>query len=253
MAGHSKWAQIKHKKAKVDQKRGKIFGKLIREIMVAVRVGGSGDPDLNPRLRLAIEKAKEHNMPMENIQRAIKKALGKDEEASKLEEVIYEGYGPGGVAIMAYALTDNRTRTAQEVRHIFTKYGGKMAKEGAVSWQFEDKGIIHVEKGDISEDEIFEIALEAGAEDIKTHSDTYEIVTSPQDFENVKKALQEKGLKIVQADLTKIPQNTVSLDEERASQVLKLIEALEEHDDIQKVYANFDIKEEILQKIAAKM
>ncbi len=249
MAGHSKWAQIKHKKAKVDARRGKIFNKIIREITVAARLGG-GNPEFNPRLRLAIEKAKEVNMPWENIERAIKRGTG-ELEGAHYEQVVYEGYGPGGVAIMVVAYTDNKNRTAGEIRHIFSKHGGNMAGVGSVAWQFEEKGVIYVEKDKVDEETIFEIAVEAGAEDIKTEGDTYEILTSPKEFEAVKKAIEERGIPISSAQLTMIPQNTVKLDPKSAEKVLKLIEALEDQDDVQHVYANFDISEEVMKSILA--
>ncbi|RKY98738.1 MAG: YebC/PmpR family DNA-binding transcriptional regulator [Candidatus Hydrothermota bacterium] len=245
MAGHSKWAQIKHKKAKVDAKRGRIFTKLIREITVAARMG-SGDPEHNPKLRLAIEKAKEHNMPWENIERAIKRGTG-ELEGVEYQEAIFEGYGPGGVAILVKALTDNKNRTTGEIRHIFSKHGGNLGSPGSVAWQFEEKGIIYIEKDKANEDTVFEIAVEAGAEDVKTEGDTYEVYTSPKDFENVKKAFVDANIEIQNADITMVPQSTVRVDGKDAERLLKLLDALEDNDDVQKVYANFDIPEEVLQ------
>jgi len=245
MAGHSKWAQIKHKKAKVDAKRGRIFTKLIREITVAARMGG-GDPEHNPKLRLAIEKAKEHNMPWENIERAIKRGTG-ELEGVEYQEAVFEGYGPGGVAILVKALTDNKNRTTGEIRHIFSKYGGNLGSPGSVAWQFEEKGIIYIEKDKANEDAVFEIAVEAGAEDVKTEGDTYEVYTSPKDFENVKKAFVDTNIEIQNADITMVPQSTVRVDGKDAERLLKLLDALEDNDDVQKVYANFDIPEEVLQ------
>jgi len=245
MAGHSKWAQIKHKKARVDAKRGRVFTKLIREITVAARMGG-GDPEHNPKLRLAIEKAKEHNMPWENIERAIKRGTG-ELEGVEYQEAIFEGYGPGGVAILVKTLTDNKNRTTGEIRHIFSKYGGNLGSPGSVAWQFEEKGIIYIEKDKASEDTVFEIAVEAGAEDVKTEGDTYEVYTSPKDFENVKKAFVDANIEIQNADITMVPQSTVRVDGKDAEKLLKLLEALEDNDDVQKVYANFDIPEEVLQ------
>ena len=245
MAGHSKWAQIKHKKAKVDAKRGRIFTKLIREITVAARMGG-GDPEHNPKLRLAIEKAKEHNMPWENIERAIKRGTG-ELEGVEYQEAIFEGYGPGGVAILVKALTDNKNRTTGEIRHIFSKHGGNLGSPGSVAWQFEEKGIIYIEKDKANEDTVFEIAVEAGAEDVKTEGDTYEVYTSPKDFENVKKAFVDANIEIQNADITMVPQSTVRVDGKDAERLLKLLDALEDNDDVQKVYANFDIPEEVLQ------
>lgn len=246
MAGHSKWAQIKHKKAKMDAKRSKIFNKLIREIQVAARLGG-GDPDLNPRLRLAIEKAKEANMPWENIERAIKRGTG-ELEGTQYEEVIYEGYGPGGVAFMIKALTDSRNRTTNEIRHIFSKFGGHLASPGSVAWQFVEKGIIYVD-GNIEEDKILEVALEGGAEDVKREGDTWVIYTSSENFSEVKKSIIESGIPINNAQITMIPQNTVRVEGRNAETIIKLFQSLEEHDDVQEVYSNFDIPEEILEKM----
>jgi len=248
MSGHSKWAQIKHKKARVDKQRGKLFSKLIREITVAARQGG-GNPDFNPKLRIAIEKAREANMPAENIEKAIKRGTG-ELEGTQYEQAIYEGYGPGGVAILVVTYTDNRNRTTSEIRHIFSKYGGNLAGVGSVAWQFEEKGVIYIEKSKISEDDVLDIAMEAGAEDVVVQSDTYEIVTSPKEFETVKKTFQEKGIEINDAMLTMIPQNHVPLEGKQAQKLLRLIEALEDHDDVQNVYANFDIPEETLEVIA---
>ncbi len=248
MAGHSKWAQIKHKKARVDARRGKIFNKIIREITVAARLGG-GNPEFNPRLRMAIEKAKEVNMPQDNIERAIKRGTG-ELEGVTYEQAIYEGYGPGGVAILVIALTDNKNRTTGEVRHIFSKYGGNLAGAGSVAWQFEEKGVIYIDKDKADEDTVMEIAIDAGAEDIKTEGDTYEIITEPKEFEAVRKAFEEAGIEISSASLTMIPQNTVKLEGKKAEQVLKLIDALEDNDDVQNVYANFDISDEVLASLA---
>ncbi|ACN99649.1 conserved hypothetical protein [Sulfurihydrogenibium azorense Az-Fu1] len=249
MAGHSKWHNIKNKKAKMDAIRGKIFTKVIKEITVAARLGG-GDPEANPRLRMAIEKAKEVNMPSENIERAIKRGTG-ELEGVNYEEVRYEGYGPEGVAIIVEATTDNRNRTTAEVRHIFSKYGGNLGSSGCVSFLFEDKGVINVEKSKYSEEEILEKALEAGAEDVITDDeDYYEIRTSVQDFYKVKENLEKMGVEIARAELTKIPTTTVKItNEETATKLMKLLDALEDNDDVQKVYANFDIPEELLQKI----
>ncbi|MDM7273833.1 YebC/PmpR family DNA-binding transcriptional regulator [Sulfurihydrogenibium azorense] len=249
MAGHSKWHNIKNKKAKMDAIRGKIFTKVIKEITVAARLGG-GDPEANPRLRMAIEKAKEVNMPSENIERAIKRGTG-ELEGVNYEEVRYEGYGPEGVAIIVEATTDNRNRTTAEVRHIFSKYGGNLGSSGCVSFLFEDKGVINVEKSKYSEEEILEKALEAGAEDVITDDEEYyEIRTSVQDFYKVKENLEKMGVEIARAELTKIPTTTVKItNEETATKLMKLLDALEDNDDVQKVYANFDIPEELLQKI----
>ncbi len=248
MAGHSKWAQIKHKKAKVDQKRGKIFSKLIREITVAAREGG-GDPELNPRLRLAIERAKAQNMPWDNIERAIKRATG-EMDGVKYEQVVYEGYGPNGVAFMVIALTDNRNRTANEIRHIFSKHGGNLSNPGSVAWQFIERGVIFVDRQGMEEDTLLEIVLEAGAEDLITHPDAYEIRTVPDTFSSVRQALEAAGVSITHAELTRIPQNTVQVEGKDAERVLKLMEALEDHDDVQQVFSNFDISEETMQALA---
>ncbi len=249
MAGHSKWHNIRNKKAKMDAKRGQIFTKIIRELTVAARQGG-GDPEFNPRLRIAIEKAKQANMPAENIERAIKRGTG-ELEGVTYEEVSYEGYGPEGVAIIVEALTDNRNRTTAEVRHIFSKHGGNLGSSGCVSFLFEDKGIILVPKGQFDEEEIFEKALEAGAEDvIMEDSEFYEIRTAPQDLYSVKENLENQGVTIEKAELTKIPSTEVKInDQNTAEKLMKLLDALEENDDVQKVYSNFDIPEEILAKI----
>lgn len=248
MAGHSKWAQIRHKKAKVDAKRGKIFSKLIREITVAARMGG-GDPDFNPRLRLAIERAKEHNMPWENIEKAIKRGTG-ELEGTKYETVIYEGYAPGGVAILVQALTDNKNRTTNEVRHLLSKHGGHMAGAGSVMWQFKEKGVIYIDKKETSEDKVLDLAIEAGAEDVRVQEDTYEIWTDPKELFSIEKFFKENNLNITQSQLTLMPQNTVPLQRREAEKLLKLLYALEELDDVTAVYSNFEIPEEILQTLA---
>lgn len=246
MAGHSKWAQIKHKKAAVDAKKGKIFSKLSKEITVAAKLGG-GDPDKNPRLRTAIEKAREANMPSENIKRAIMKGTGELPGVS-YEEAIYEGYGPGGVAVMIEVLTDNRNRTVSEIRHIMTKHGGSLGEAGCVSWIFEKKGYILVDKTVVSEDTLMAIALEAGAEDMKNdpEEDNYEIITSPEDLNRVKGAIESKGIPVALAEITMLPKNYIMLGEKEAEQMLRLFEALEDHDDVQNVYANFNIPDEVL-------
>jgi len=247
MSGHSKWAQIKHKKAKTDLAKGKAFSKLIRLITVAARQGG-GNPENNPRLRLVIQKAREMNMPQENIERAIKKGTGELEGVS-YEEVTYEGYGPGGVAVMVEATTDNRNRTTAEIRHIFSKHGGSLGETGCVSWIFERKGLLSFEKGKVEEDEIMAVAIEAGAEDIRTTETTLDVLTAPDDFEKVKEAFDQSGLEYVVAQITMIPKTTVSLEGKQAQQLLNLIEALEDHDDVQEVYANFDIADEVLESL----
>jgi len=248
MAGHSHWAQIKRKKAAQDAKRGQVFTKLIKEIIVAVKVGGGGNPDLNPRLRAAIQAAKAAHMPKENIERAIKKALGL-EEGTQYEEAIFEGYGPGGVAILINTITDNRRRTVSELRHLFSKFGGTLAEPGAVSWIFEQKGLIVVPKKD--EDKILEIAIEKGAEDTKEYESEIEIITDPSQFEEIKKALEENQIEIISAKVTLVPKTIVPVkDEAVASNLLKLMEALDDLDDVQQIYANFDIPENIMENLS---
>lgn len=230
-----------------DQKRGKIFTKLIKEIMVATKMGGA-NPETNSRLRMAIEKAKSYNMPNDNIQRAIKKGSGA-EGGVNYEQVSYEGYGPGGVAIYVEVLTDNKNRTASEIRSIFSRHNGNLGGQGSVAWIFERKGLITVKKEKSEEDKLFEIVLEAGAEDMKTEKDTYEIITTPENFEDVKKALQDNQIEIESASVTLIPKNTVKVEGKEAEQLLKLLDDLEEDEDVQGVYANFDIPDEILETI----
>ncbi|MBI4667127.1 MAG: YebC/PmpR family DNA-binding transcriptional regulator [Nitrospinae bacterium] len=250
MAGHSKWAQIKHKKKIVDAKRGSLFTKIIKEITVAARLGG-GDPGGNSRLRLAVTKAKGVNMPADNIDRAIKKGTGELPGVS-YEEVTYEGYGAGGVAVMAEVMTDNKTRTVAEIRNIFGKAGGQMGETGCVSWVFNKKGEVVVDKAGASEDTVMEIALDAGAEDMDTSGDTFNIFTPPAALEAVKAALEARGVKVESAELGMIPINTVKVDsEDIAKKVLRLMETLEDHDDVQKVHANFDIPDEILERATA--
>ncbi|MCM8774328.1 MAG: YebC/PmpR family DNA-binding transcriptional regulator [Candidatus Omnitrophica bacterium] len=251
MSGHSKWAGIKHKKAAQDAKRGRIFTKLIREITVSAREGG-GNPETNPRLRTAIERAKDANMPQDNIDKAIKRGTG-ELEGVNYESCIFEGYAPGGIAILVEALTDNKNRTSAEVRNIFAKKGGNMAGSGSVAWIFNTKGYILINKANVSEDELFNISVEAGAEDVKTEGDNYEIYCAPTDLETVKNALKSKGIKWEIAEVTKIPNSTVKVTGQTAKQVLSLVESLEEHDDVQKVYANFDIPEEILEEVAQEL
>lgn len=247
MAGHSHWAQIKHKKAKIDAQRGKLFSKLIREITVATRLGGP-NPEFNPRLRTAIEQAKRANMPLETIERAIKKGSG-ELEGETFEEVIYEGYGPGGVAIMVLATTDNRNRTSAEVKHTFSKYGGSLGSSGCVSYLFERKGYIEVPASDISEDELLEKAIEAGAEDIHTGSEVHQVYTAPEDLYEVKESLEKLGVPVEKAQITWIPISTVAVeDADTAKKVIRLIEALDDLDDIQQVIANFEMPEEVLRE-----
>ncbi|MBI4395299.1 MAG: YebC/PmpR family DNA-binding transcriptional regulator, partial [Candidatus Omnitrophica bacterium] len=238
---------IKHKKALVDAKRGKIFTKLIREITVAAKAGG-GDPNTNPRLRLAISTAKSSNMPADNIERAIKKGTGALEGVS-YEEVVYEGYGPEGVAIYVQCLTDNKNRTASEIRNIFSKKSGNMAGAGSVSWLFEKKGLIVVDQNKATEDQLMELVLNAGAEDLSKAGDKFEIITTVNDFEVVKKALEDAKVPYESADLQMIPKNLVPVSPSNARQVLALIEALEDHDDVQHVYANCDIPDEVMKEV----
>ncbi len=248
MSGHSKWASIKHKKMATDAKRGKAFTKLIREIMMAAKMGGP-NPESNPRLRIAIERAKSINMPNDNIQRAIKKGSG-EEGGVTLEAVTYEGYGPGGVAIYVEALTDNKNRCAAEIRSLFSRHNGNMAGAGSVAWIFERKGHITLKKDQIGEDDLMGIVLDAGAEDLQTVDDHYEITAAPENFEKLKKTLEEKGLKLDQAAVTLIPKNTVHLEGKEAEQLLKLLDQLEECDDVQNVYANFDIADDVLEAVS---
>lgn len=246
MSGHSKWASIKHKKAVVDVKKGKLFSKISKEISVAARTGGS-NPDMNPRLRLAIEKAKEANMPSNNIKRAIMKGTGELPGAT-YEEVLYEGYGPGGVALMLEVLTDNKNRTISELRHIMSKHGGSIGEAGCVAWIFDKRGYILVDKKIIDEDTLMSIALDAGAEDIKNdpEEENYEIITAPENFNGVKEFLEKKNIALNLSEVTLIPKNYVKLAAGDAEKMLKLIDALEEHDDIQNVYANFDVPDKVL-------
>jgi YebC/PmpR family DNA-binding regulatory protein len=245
MSGHSKWAGIKHKKALIDAKRGKLFSKLTKEIIVAAKTAGAS-ADVNPRLRLAVAKAKEANVPNDNIERAIKKGTGELPGVS-YEQVNYEGYGPGGVAIIVEALTDNKNRTTAEVRNLFSKRGGNLAGAGSVSWLFNKKGFIVVNKSKVEEDKLMSIAIESGAEDFKTEEDSYEIITNIKDYEKVKAALTEKAIECEAAELTMIPSSYVKLQGAQAEQVLSLVESLEDQDDVQNVYANFDIPDEVLQ------
>ncbi len=247
MSGHSKWHNIKIKKQKVDQVRGKLFSRLSREITVAAKEGG-GNPEGNARLRTAMERAREAGMPNDNIQRAVSRGTGEG-GAVALETIYYEGYAQGGVAVLVEAVTDNRNRTASEVRSIFTKHGGRFGEVGSVSWMFDKKGQIDVQKSAVSEDDLMLAALEAGAEDIRNAGDTYEVVTTPEDFLRVRDALKARGIAVAAADVMMVPRTTVRVEGKEAHQVLRLMEALEEHDDIQQAYANFDIPEEILEQV----
>jgi YebC/PmpR family DNA-binding regulatory protein len=247
MSGHSKWATIKRKKGKLDAERGKTFTKLIREITVAAREGG-GDLESNARLRTAVAAAKAANMPADNIKRGILKGTG-ELEGTHYEQSTYEGYGPGGVAVLVEVLTDNKNRTVAEVRHVFTRHNGSLGEVGCVGWMFDRKGYIVVDKDTIGEDELMEKALEAGASDFVVGDDTYEIYTEFTDFDRVRTALEKDGVKIATAEINMIPQSTVKIDGKQAEQMLKLYEDLEDHDDVQKVFANFDIDEATMLKL----
>ena len=249
MSGHSKWSKIKHTKGAADAKRGKIFTKIIREITTAARIGG-GDPNGNARLRKAVDEAKQNNMPSDNIDRAIKKGTG-ELEGVTLEEIRYEGYGPGGVAVLVEVLTDNKNRTVAEIRHAFSKYNGSMAAAGAVGWLFKDKGLIACDKATVTEDQLMEVALEAGAEDISDNGDEWLVTTGPSEYFAVKEALEKAGVAVARSELTKVPDNTVRIVGKEAETNLKLVDALEDHDDVQKVHANFDIPEEEMAKLSA--
>ena len=249
MAGHSKWANIKHRKGAADAKRGKVFTKLIKEIIVAARLGG-GDPGGNPRLRAAVAAAKAVNMPKDNIERAIKKGTGELEGVS-YEEITYEGYGPGGVAVLVECMTDNRVRTVADVRHAFSKSGGNLGEANCVSWMFDRKGLMIVDQDAISEDDLMEAAIEAGAEDVTVEDGTFEIHTEPEEFNAVSEALVEKGIVFLEASISMVPKNTVELnDEKTATQLMKLLDTLEDNDDVQKVHANFDIPDEIMEALS---
>lgn len=248
MSGHSKWATTKHKKAAIDSKKGKIFSKISKELTVAARIGG-GDPSGNPRLRLVIEKAKVANMPSDNIKRAIQKGTGELPGVS-YEESIYEGYGPGGVAILMEIMTDNKNRTIADLRHILTKHGGKTGESGSVSWVFHKKGYILIDKKKADEETVMSLALEAGAEDVRSleEEENYEIIADPHDFERVKKFLEGR-IEMSHAEITMLPQSYVKLEGKDAEQMARLMEALEDHEDVQNVYANFDIPDEALAKV----
>ncbi|MEW5949359.1 MAG: YebC/PmpR family DNA-binding transcriptional regulator [Thermodesulfobacteriota bacterium] len=248
MSGHSKWSTIKRKKGATDAKRGKIFTKLAKEIIVAARLGG-GDINMNPRLRAAVADARAENMPKDNIERAIKKGTG-ELEGQSYEEVIYEGYGTGGVAVLVESVTDNKNRTVSDIRYIFSKNGGNMGENGCVAWLFDKKGLITVDKKAVTEEKLMDIALEAGAEDVREQEEEYEVVTPVSDFEAVKKALDDQRVPYLAAEITMFPKTTVQIeDEKQAQQVLRLMEALEDNDDVQHAYANFDIPDAILEAI----
>ncbi len=249
MSGHSKWAGIKHKKAKVDAQRGRVFTKIIREITVAARVGG-GDPGGNPRLRTAIQAARAVNMPAENIERAVKKGTGELEGVS-YEEINYEGYGPGGVAVLVEVVTDNKNRTVGEIRKLFSKNGGSLGEVGCVGFLFEKKGYIQVDAAKVDEDRLLSIALEARAEDLQREESVFAVTTVPKDFEKVRDAIVKSGIQPLSAEITMVPKSTVRLEGKPAEQMLRLMEEMEEHDDVQHVYANFDIPEQLMAAMTA--
>jgi YebC/PmpR family DNA-binding regulatory protein len=249
MSGHSKWSTIKHKKAAKDAKRGKIFSKIIKEVTVAAKLGG-GDLNANPRLRTAVNNAKQQSMPNDNIERAIKKGTG-ELEGVDYDEIQYEGYGPGGVAILVQVMTDNRNRTVSEIRRVFSRHGGNMGESGCVAWMFSKRGQIAVEKSKIDEERLIEIALEAGANDVVDGGDVFEIATSPDDFESVKEAIEKAGVACARASVDMVAQTTVTVTGSAAEQTLKLVDELEEHDDVQEVASNFEIPEEELERLSA--
>lgn len=247
MSGHSKWATIKHKKEKTDAARGRLFTRLIKELTIAARNGG-GDENSNPRLRTAVSAAKAANMPWANIERAIKRGTG-ELPGVTYEEITYEGYGPGGVAIMLEVLTDNKNRTVAELRHILSKYGGNMGEAGCVSWMFHKRGVISVPADKVNEDDLMLLALDAGADDVSPEDNLFEIVTSPDNFEPVRQALEKNSIPIESAEITMHPQNTIKLEGKSAESLLKMMDALEEQDDIQNIYSNFDIDDKLLQTL----
>ncbi|HUK57216.1 MAG TPA: YebC/PmpR family DNA-binding transcriptional regulator [Nitrospiria bacterium] len=250
MGGHSHWSTIKRKKGAEDAKRGKVFTKIIREITTAARVGG-GDPNGNPRLRLAIVKAKDVNMPADNIKKAIQRGTG-ELPGVHYEEAVYEGYGPGGVALLIETTSDNKNRSVSEIRNLLEKNGGRMADAGSVAWMFHRKGRIVVDKSKADEEKLMNLVLEAGAEDLRTEDDSFEVITPPHDFEHVRKVLDGQKIEMVSAEVASIPQNYVNLQGKDAEQMLKLMEALEDHDDVQNIHANFDIPQDVMEKVAAK-
>jgi YebC/PmpR family DNA-binding regulatory protein len=247
MSGHSKWATIKHKKAALDAKRGKAFTRIIKEIMIAARQGG--DPDMNPRLRTAIVAAKAVSMPAENIKRAIMRGTG-ELEGGQIDEIVFEGYGPGGAAVLVNVATDNRNRTVSEIRHVFSKNGGNLGELGSVSWMFERKGQILIDKDKAGEDQLMTIALDAGADDLKDDGESWEVISPPEAHDTVLQAIQGAGIPTASAEVAMVPKNLMKLEGKNASGMLRLSEALEEHDDVQNVYSNFDIDEKELEAMA---
>ena len=251
MSGHSKWANIKHKKARSDEKRGKEFTKIAKEITIAARTGGSGDPEANSKLKLAVQKAKEINMPNDNISRAIKKGTG-ELESEAIEEILYEGYAPGGVAIMLDIATDNRNRTASEIRHLFSKNNGNLGESGCVAWMFKRAGFISISKDGIGidEEELMLMALDLGADDVREEEESFEVITSPEVFMEVKEGLEGKGMKLEDADIVMLPENSMEItDPDMAAKVIKLVDLLEDHDDVQNVYTNMSIPDEVMDKL----
>ncbi|MBI5417342.1 YebC/PmpR family DNA-binding transcriptional regulator [Candidatus Poribacteria bacterium] len=248
MSGHSKWSTIKHKKSKLDAQKGKIFSKIIREITVAARNGG-GDPESNMRLRSALQNAKDNNMPLDTVKRAVQKGTG-EIEGVNYEEIIYEGYGPCGVALLVHVLTDNKNRTAAEIRHIFSRNNGNMGEAGCVSWMFSKKGYITVDKKIIDEDSLMGLVLEEGATDFQTQDNCFEIFCTPEDFLKIKTTVEKKKIPLQLAEISMIPQTYIKLEAKDAEKMLALMEALEEHDDVQNVYANFDIDEKVMEALS---
>ena len=251
MSGHSKWSSIKHKKGAADAKRGKLFSKLARSIIVAAKEGGA-DPANNLALQNAIEKAKSYSMPKDNIERAIAKGAGEGADGANFENIVYEGYGPEGVAVIVEALTDNRNRTASDVRHTFAKFGGNLGTTGAVAWQFERRGVVLVLADDVDEDELFLAAADAGAEDLEHDGGVFQVTSAPESLAAVRTAIEEAGFSVDSAELSLVPKSTIAVDDEgKAKQLIRLIDALEDNDDVQDVYANFDIPEAVLEAAAS--
>jgi YebC/PmpR family DNA-binding regulatory protein len=249
MSGHSKWHKIRHTKGAVDAKRGRIFTKLIKEITVAARIGG-GDPNGNPRLRSAVDAARAANMPSDNIKRAIQKGTG-ELPGQQIEEISYEGYGPGGVAIYVQVMTDNRNRTLPEIRHLFTKFGGNLGEQNSVAWMFEKKGYLVLDKGNLSEDELMELVLEAGGEDLRDDGESYEVFTTPEAYPSVREVLEKRKVPIVTGEISMVPKNRVRVEGAKARSLLNMMEALEDHEDVQHAYANFDISDEEIDRQAS--
>ncbi|MEO8604617.1 MAG: YebC/PmpR family DNA-binding transcriptional regulator [bacterium] len=249
MSGHSKWSTIKHKKAAKDAKRGKLFTKLIKEITVAAKMGG-GDINANPRLRTAVTTARASSMPVDNIDRAIKKGTG-ELDGVTYDEITYEGYGPGGAAVLVMAMTDNRNRTVSEIRHMFGRFGGSMGEAGCVGWMFSKRGVLSVDKKTADEERLMELALDAGADDVTDDGDAFSVTTAPDVFEKVKEALDKAGIATTSAEVSMVPSNTLMLTGTQAEQTLKLVEELEDHDDVQEVASNFDIPQEELERLSA--